>query len=890
MWLAPWFLVGGVLAAGGVVLIHLMHRRRYRVVPFAAMEFLLQASRKSRRMVELRDWLLMLLRVACVLLFAVGMARPFWGGSPPTTASSRVHLVLVIDTSSSMGCNTLGRTLLDEAKAKAGEIIERLAAYSRVSLIPYPDVADVRALGEFCEASEARMLVKSLEIVDQKGDLREALQAAIEVCHRHEEPRGKQIVILSDFQKSGIPGDALNELIPQIPGYVEAVPISSDTRDNAWIEEATLLDRFVLPGTSAHVRAVVRYEGTQARPGVPVQLQIAGQTVATQIVDLLPGQAREVIFPPYPVEATTGLGDNSWLDCEVVLPSDQLPQDDRYPLVVPVFKTLPILFVDQFGAAEDPANDRYGETFLLRRLIASAFEDQAQMPPLRAYELAELDRAQLPDARVVVLAGVREPGEKRALLAEYVRLGGNLVVFAGGEFDPIAWSNGYGQPDYFLPGALKPLFVGQLSGSRGSRKPFQLDPATLQHECFFLEGMDRRELAELYRSVFFFQAVALDTAGTAGASGGGGGIGLKDPASGSAERLGTARLGSPADASRGGAGRQFEVPGDNWLSWVPALEREGRFPRLDEATQLNQPVSQSASHTPHVTDYASQVNKASEGKGRGLGAATERGTNQATARENAQENLLVAAQDGPHVLARYDNGLPFLVSRRFGRGQVFFVTTGAFRDWNTLSTSYAFIVFDRLFRLLVEETLPRRSLATHERYRLVVADPQGGSWQLVEPDGNTLALAVGALESRVFGVELDGFRKRGLHRLVFVTTLKEGVARATPLAPPPTAAGESPASAVPSAGQRVLRAGTPSEEIVLAVHGPADESRLEYFSQQELAQMVTARQWVVGESETLGQRVTRHEWWPWFVAAALLGLLAELVLLAQLRPSVEVPS
>ncbi|MBC7351188.1 MAG: BatA domain-containing protein, partial [Thermogutta sp.] len=74
MFVAPWFILGGMLAAAGVVLIHLLHRRRFRVVHWAAMEFLLQAARRSRRMIELRDWLLLLLRMACLLLFAIGMA------------------------------------------------------------------------------------------------------------------------------------------------------------------------------------------------------------------------------------------------------------------------------------------------------------------------------------------------------------------------------------------------------------------------------------------------------------------------------------------------------------------------------------------------------------------------------------------------------------------------------------------------------------------------------------------------------------------------------------------------------------------------------------------------------------------------------------------------
>ena len=49
MFAAPWFLVGGLIAVVALTVVHLMHRRRFRIVRWAAMDFLLQAARRSRR-------------------------------------------------------------------------------------------------------------------------------------------------------------------------------------------------------------------------------------------------------------------------------------------------------------------------------------------------------------------------------------------------------------------------------------------------------------------------------------------------------------------------------------------------------------------------------------------------------------------------------------------------------------------------------------------------------------------------------------------------------------------------------------------------------------------------------------------------------------------------
>ncbi|HOM17244.1 MAG TPA: BatA domain-containing protein, partial [Thermoguttaceae bacterium] len=70
MFYAPWFVIAGLAAAAGPVIIHLLNRQRYRVVEWAAMDFLRQAIHRSRRWLRLRDLVLLLVRCGCILAFA----------------------------------------------------------------------------------------------------------------------------------------------------------------------------------------------------------------------------------------------------------------------------------------------------------------------------------------------------------------------------------------------------------------------------------------------------------------------------------------------------------------------------------------------------------------------------------------------------------------------------------------------------------------------------------------------------------------------------------------------------------------------------------------------------------------------------------------------------
>ena len=83
------FLVG-MAAAALPILIHLFSKRKTREMPFSSLEYLREISLKRVRRLQLRQFLLLALRVLIVALFAAAMARPAIRGaqSPMTRGSS----------------------------------------------------------------------------------------------------------------------------------------------------------------------------------------------------------------------------------------------------------------------------------------------------------------------------------------------------------------------------------------------------------------------------------------------------------------------------------------------------------------------------------------------------------------------------------------------------------------------------------------------------------------------------------------------------------------------------------------------------------------------------------------------------------------------------------
>src|SRR3989442_15992122 len=91
------------------VIIHLLNRRRFRIVEWAAMRFLLAAQRKNARRMRLEQLLLLIVRCLVVLLLIAGMvsvtpwAEAVWrwmnpeGGKSLASGGSRIHRIIVVD-------------------------------------------------------------------------------------------------------------------------------------------------------------------------------------------------------------------------------------------------------------------------------------------------------------------------------------------------------------------------------------------------------------------------------------------------------------------------------------------------------------------------------------------------------------------------------------------------------------------------------------------------------------------------------------------------------------------------------------------------------------------------------------------------------------------------
>lgn len=205
--LNPWLFAAGVGLIAIPILIHILNRRRFKVVDWAAMAFLLSAMRKNRRRLKFEQWLLLATRCSLLALLGLALARPMGcGDSTLAGIGQRVGLhVIVIDNSYSMAYEAdrpEARTHLDQAKRIAHDLIDRLGGDESVVVITAGMPAQAVIGTPAYDLDAARSAISRIEQSYAATDLAGALRIAQEITEAHPTIPKRNLYLITDGTRS----------------------------------------------------------------------------------------------------------------------------------------------------------------------------------------------------------------------------------------------------------------------------------------------------------------------------------------------------------------------------------------------------------------------------------------------------------------------------------------------------------------------------------------------------------------------------------------------------------------------------------------------------------------------------------------------------------------
>ena len=439
-------LLGGLVLAGIPVLIHLLHKRRHVVVEFAAMRFLIAATRKRARRTRIEQLILLVLRTLVLALLVLAMARPHFetdGGL--LTADQPTHRIVVVDTSFSMqlaeelfepqsGQNSASDsgTGIDKARDAVRKLIENSRRGDAWNLVRISGREPFGIINQPAFNSEAVLEeVAVLTATDSAGDLAGAFETVLTMLKQAPEIPRKEVVFVSDLQASMWAPESvsqkrrLRELANKIGAAARISVVNSAGLGvrNLAVTGLEMESGAAAADQSVAFRSAVRNFSESTLRAQVVELLVDGRLVDTKRVDLPPGI-------DVPVNWSHTFRAAGEVRVEVHLQDDALPVDNRRWLAVPVREELSVLLVDGTPSGRDRDSATY---YVSRALDPSTLED-ASGAFVRPQIIAEgeLSSARLSDYDVVVLCNVGLLTEPEAgVLESFVRSGGGLVVLPG---------------------------------------------------------------------------------------------------------------------------------------------------------------------------------------------------------------------------------------------------------------------------------------------------------------------------------------------------------------------------------------------------------------------------------------------------------------------------
>ena len=445
----------GTLAAAIPIVLHLIAKRRAQVHEFAAMDFILLSNKRIAQRMRLKQFLLMLARMLLLVALPVAFAKPFTVSDeallPATSAPTSV--VLVIDSSFSMGYEIHEQNLLDKAKTSALAILEELRNESDAAIVLAGTPARALTPKLTYDRVILREAVESIQLTHVTADIQGALRMAEQILANSSQPR-REVVLLTDLQASEWAGISRPWSLEHSP-HVTLVDLSDGMSEgNVAVTEVEATPES--SGLGRNVRIKVNVLNDRPQPLEDLLTVRLGGKSAKGTIRIPPHQSasKEFVIRLNDVGAVGGFAEIS---------PDRLPGDNIHPFVVDFFRRVHVLVVN--GSPRTVAH--MDESFFLRAALKPG-QDSASRFNATYVKPDELTGAQLEYVDVVVLANVNSlDATQVSALSLWVRKGGGLFISSGENVTPKIY-NGVFKPLMPLPVRSirvvkdKPVFLTSL--------------------------------------------------------------------------------------------------------------------------------------------------------------------------------------------------------------------------------------------------------------------------------------------------------------------------------------------------------------------------------------------------------------------------------------------
>ena len=466
----------GALAFLIPLMIHLLNRRRLKVVHWGAMHLLEEIVRQKRRRVKIENWLLLLLRILLPILLALCLARPVLTKIRSFMGSQKSSAVILLDDSYSMG--------FGEADSRAVEAVSGI-------LQRLPEGSDTQVV--FMGSGSGTLFddpTTDPKIVEEALGAREGFGDAAEVTRAlrdagaalSEMDNGaREVIIVSDFQKRDWTAEArsretaLAELEGMdVPPEITLMPVGAPDPENLAITSVQPSSLIVGVNQEFVLRVDLQNFGKRPRSGLPVELLADGEVVDSKTLKVAAGGLGQAIFR----HTFESPGAHA---IEVRAGTDAIPEDNEFHLALDVRDKIGVCIADGDWSDRPLESESSFLELALRPFASTGSEDLSDLVEINRVRDRDLQKYHYEKGQVLILANVEKfEGNRLGEVRSWVHdLGGTVLVFPGDEVDVNYYNEALYEPGNFR--GIFPARIGSLEQARNAGGPARVHDGIFGH-------------------------------------------------------------------------------------------------------------------------------------------------------------------------------------------------------------------------------------------------------------------------------------------------------------------------------------------------------------------------------------------------------------------------
>ncbi len=246
--------------------------------------FLVAAHRQNVRRVQLKQLLILLLRMLIIALIALALARPFLTlGLPLAAVRAKTDVVIVLDNSFSMQYEDVDGVWFEKGKNVASDVLRSLRHGDSASLILMSDIPQPVFRQLTPDIDSVITAIQNAQVSFRATNVQSSIELAHEILSESKQ-QNKEIYIVSDFANNGWDGWGV---IPNRSGSrIVLLPIRKGVAHNTYVEEITPSHQLIGVELPFHLNTSVRNQSDTPIAETTLTYVVDNQKEKTQTISI----------------------------------------------------------------------------------------------------------------------------------------------------------------------------------------------------------------------------------------------------------------------------------------------------------------------------------------------------------------------------------------------------------------------------------------------------------------------------------------------------------------------------------------------------------------------------------------------------------------------------